>query len=271
MTPKISFMMLLFNGLTQLPKGMLEAAFAQVQEIAHEIYVVEGATELAKFQSSNGRSTDGTVEFVKRLMLKDKRIKLIQKVGHWKDKNQMVYSTNNRFEGDYVWQLDSDEIYHEKDIPAIMDMLEYRQPFEVDFYSYVFWGGYSDCITERSGATWTNEKPKKRIFRNKPGTSFWVSHNPPWYCYDETTECSEQPNIITRDETLSLGMKIYHYSYVDRMQAAFKTMYYLKKFNYLQAWDAWQKDKQTKLAFGATTEPFALGDHPKIIRDLIHV
>jgi glycosyltransferase involved in cell wall biosynthesis len=269
MKPKISFMMLLFNGLTTLPEGMLKAAFDQVKDVAHEIYVVEGATELARFQSDTGRSTDGTVDFIHDLMRNDKRIKLIQHKGHWKDKNHMVRATNTLFTGDYVWQLDSDEIYHENDIPRIVDMLETRKPFEVDFFSYVFWGGYTDCVTERSGRTWTNEKPKRRIFLNKPGHSFWMSHNPPWYCYDEVIECADQESNISREEMLSLGIKIHHYSYVTRQQAAFKTQYYGKSFDYLKAWDRWQIDKTTKLVMGSTTEPFALSNHPKIIKGLI--
>lgn len=271
MIPKISFMMLLYNGLTNLPEGMLSAAFRQVQDIAHEIYVIEGATQLAKFSSADGRSTDGTIDFLHDAMRKDRRIKLIQKKNLWDDKNQMVCATNNIFQGDYVWQLDSDEFYHENDIPRIVKMLEDRQPLEVDFYSYVFWGGYTDCITERTGKTWTNEKPKRRIFRNKPGVSFWTSHNPPSYHYDETTECSEQVNVITREETLAMGMKIFHYSYVERAQAEFKSRYYLKAFDYAAAWDAWQADKSTPLAYGSHTEPFDIAGHPQIINEVIGV
>ena len=74
---------------------------------------------------------------------------------------------------------------------------------------------------------------------------------------------------ISREEMLSLGIKIYHYSYVTRAQAAFKTQYYGKSFNYIKAWDRWQLDKTTPLVMGSTTVPFALSNHPKIIKDLI--
>ena len=101
-----------------------------------------------------------------------------------------------------------------------------------------------------------------RIFRNVPGKSYWISHEPPNYVCDNTV-CNTG-KVLTRDQTLALGIKLYHYSYVELNQVKFKASFY-KNEKCLEEWNKFDKDKNYK-PFGCHNIKF-IGEHPKIIQD----
>ena len=96
------------------------------------------------------------------------------------------------------------------------------------------------------------------MFKHNEGDN-WKSHAPPIYG-------SNGKNILTRDQTLMMGIKMFHYPLITREQAKFKTKYY--KHNYEKIWAAWQKDHRTRLVYGDTAYKFE-GQHPEVIKKLI--
>lgn len=268
---KISFECIVFNIESILPKNMFQLCIENVYDFAHEIYIVEGATRVTNSNhywdgdTSNfthtGRSTDKTMSIIKNLQRQYPKIKIITKGGFWEGKTSMFNIMNPI--GDYVWQLDADEFYHRQDMKKIINLLEKESPDAVHFYANHFWGGFDYCVDERSAGKWGNDNNSwRRIFRNVPEKSKWLSHEPPDYQADDII-CNKG-KVITRDQTLKLGIKMFHYGYVHQPQVDFKTKFF-KNNDYPKYWEAFKTDKTIK-PFGATVYKFE-GEHPEIIKN----
>lgn len=100
-----------------------------------------------------------------------------------------------------------------------------------------------------------------RIFKNVPGKSKWLSHEPPSYMYNNIV-CNNG-KVLTRDFMLNYGIKMYHYSYVIEKQIDFKSKFF-KNDNYIKFWNDFKNDKHTKI-FGSQVYEFN-GEHPTIIK-----
>jgi hypothetical protein len=104
-----------------------------------------------------------------------------------------------------------------------------------------------------------------RIFNYVPDKSYWLSHEPPQYVCDGLI-CNNG-KVITRDMTLSMGIKMYHYSFVQHSQILFKKKFYGDPVNgaaeYETYWDEY-KTKGTTNPFGDNIFAFS-GEHPQII------
>ena len=103
-----------------------------------------------------------------------------------------------------------------------------------------------------------------RIFKNSPGSS-WKSHAPPIYQDENGTEMNRV--VMTREHTLSLGIKMYHYGYVAKSQAEFKKKYY-NNSTLVDLWNRWQENKDLPIINGDRSKLF-LEKHPEIIYKLI--
>jgi len=266
---KISFETIVFNAVSTLPKGMLELCIKNVLPYAHEIFIIEGATKAADGHywdgntlpfTKDGRSTDGTIEVISNLEKQyPDKIKVVIGNGFWPGKTSMFNSVEPT--GDFVWQLDSDEFYHQTDMEKLIGMLEAWQPHQVEFYANHFFGGFDYCIDEREHG-WGNDPPWRRIFKNIPGRSKWLRHEPPVYSVDGFP--NERGFIIDREKTLQAGIKLFHYAYVQKSQIDFKTKFF-NNDQYPILWEQFQKNKSTKI-FGSNVYPFT-GKHPKIIEE----
>ena len=268
MSVKITFGMIVFNAEKNLPNGMLSACIQNIYDFAHEIIIVEGATkainhyfdgDTSKF-TNDGKSNDRTIEIIKSFPDPKNKIKLIESKGFWDGKTQMCNEYAKIATGDYIWQLDSDEFYHHEDIKTLLSILEKKKIDAVHFYANHFFGGYDYCIDENDNK-WANQIPWMRIFRNVPDKSYWISHEPPNYVCDGTV-CNSG-KILTRDQTLALGIKLYHYSYVEIDQVKFKATFY-KNEKCLEEWNKFTTNKEYK-PFGCEINKFN-GEHPSIIR-----
>jgi hypothetical protein len=272
---KISTGTLVLNAESILPDNMLNAQLEQLYYIADEIFITEGATKASPnshywdgdttWLTSNGHSTDKTVEIIKSFPDPDKKITLIQKNGFWNGKTEMCNEWSLRATGDYIWQIDSDEFYKKKDIDKIKRILEKYQPDAVHFYANHFWGDFKHCFNEISGKGWGNNIPWMRIFKHKPGAK-WISHEPPNYILPDGSICNNS-RLIPRDETLKVGLKMYHYSYVSQKQKDFKVNFF-KDYWLNDAWDAWKKNNNTIVKDGSYTVEFN-DDHPEFIIKII--
>lgn len=267
--------MIVFNAATVLPRGMMKACIMAMYPLVDEFIIVEGATEKLQAKSkfdgdarrwtTTGRSTDDTVAELFQLPDPSNKLKIFHSHGWWDGKTAMCNKSAEAATGDYIWHVDSDEFYHERDVPKILDILQRWKPDAMHFYANHFWGGFTDCIDETTGAAWGNDIPWQRIFRHQKG-GHWITHEPPDYQLPDGTICNKA-KLIPRDMTLTAGIKLFHYGYVWRKQAEFK-QYFFKNPAYLPLWDKWQMNKKTPLIRGATTVPFA-GQHPAAIRELL--
>lgn len=268
---KISMMCIVFNILDVLPKNMFELCVQNMYDSVDEIIIVEGATKsLSGYwdgnttqYTNNGRSKDGTIDYIYDLKKKYDKVKLIIGDGFWNGKTSMCNEAAKIAIGDYIWQVDSDEFYKKEDQIKILKFLEEEKPDLVQFYANHFFGGFDYCIDERTSNGWGNGLTDwMRIFKNIPGKSYWLSHEPPQYICDGL-EC-KKGKIITRETTLDKGIKMYHYSYVQKSQIDFKDVFFGQTPNYRNFWDTFQKNKNT-LIFDSKVNEFD-GEHPEIIK-----
>jgi hypothetical protein len=267
---KITFGCIVFNILSTLPKDMFKYCIENVYDIAHEIIIVEGATLATSHYfdgdtlsfTKDGRSSDGTIEYLKELQKKYPKINLIIGDGFWNGKTEMCNEYAKISTGDYIWQLDSDEFYKKNDQIKIIHLLEYEKPDAVHFYANHFFGGFDYCMDERNSG-WGNNIPWMRIFKNIPGKSKWLSHEPPQYFCDGLI-CNDG-KVIDRDKTLKMGIKMYHYSYVCENQIKFKDIFFRQKSNYQNYWNDFIINKNTMI-WGSKVYKFD-GVHPDIIKN----
>ena len=121
---------------------------------------------------------------------------------------------------DYVWNLDSDEIYKSNDLKKIIDFLEKETPTSVGIRSCSFYGGFDYFLTGFE----LKKDNFLRIFKYIKGST-WLTHRPPTIKYPEGT------NIVNKhvdSNTLydKLRVQMYHYSYVFPDQVYTKVSYY---------------------------------------------
>jgi len=267
---KITFGMIVFNSCSILPDNMLSLCIQNIYPFAHEIIIVEGATKSVNHYwdgnttslTKNGKSTDNTIEYIKMFSDPDHKIQLIESCGFWDGKTTMCNEYAKRATGDYIWQLDNDEFFHHQDIKTIISLLKNEKPDAIHFFANHFFGDFNHCIDERGDGIWGNDIPWRRIFRHIPNKSHWLSHEPPNYICNGIV-CNEG-KLINKYDTLKMGIKMYHYSYITKNQASFKDVFF-NQSNNLKEWEQFQTNKNTT-AHGSQVYLFE-GSHPKIIKD----
>lgn len=269
---KIIVQLIIFNGETLLPPGMLMAWLKQADKIADKVFITEGATLATThywdgrttLRTKDGKSTDNTISIIKQFIANKPKFHLKEADSFWNGKTSMLnyWMNEHNLEGyDYLWQIDGDEFYKEDDIDTIIDLLASRKPGTVSFYANHFWGDYEHLTDERS-KRWANEIPWKRIFKIDKHSK-WVTHEPP--CLS-----NEQGGGVSREETLSLGVKLYHYSYVTKEQIEFKSEFYNnpQKLYYYNQWVKRDPNERFEV-LGCDIHKFD-GQHPMLIRELIN-
>jgi len=260
---------IVFNVINTLPKDMFRYCIENLYEFMDEIIIIEGATRATthywdgdtSFFTKDGHSADGTIDLLKDLKRQYPKIRIMMRQdGFWNGKTEMCNVYAQMATGDYVWYIDQDDFYKKEDMPKIIDLLEKKRPDAVHFFANHFFGGFDYCIDERMRSSWGNNIPWMKIFRNVPGKSYWISHEPPNYVCDGIV-CN-QGKVISRDETLSMGIKLYHYSYVSESQINFKSKFF-RNPKYVEYWEKFKTDKNIDI-FGSKVFKFE-GTHPEII------
>lgn len=255
---KITFGMIAFQAVDTLPEGMLKANLDRLLNFkyTHEVIVVEGATRPIKsywdgdasVYTNNGKSTDGTRELLSQMAAKHPKLKVILADDFWDGKTQMCNRYASIAEGDYIWQVDADEFYLIKDMLFVCDLLMKTAPDEVHFRANHFFGDMFNIISKDTEHLWGNDIPWVRIFRRQRGGLF-ERHEPPIY------GASKEKTVINANCTDGSDVRMFHYSCVTRKQAEFKSNFF-KRPEYVELYDAWQKDHSTRLINHAVTEPF---------------
>jgi hypothetical protein len=121
---------------------------------------------------------------------------------------------------DYIWNLDSDEVYKTEDIKNIINFLEKEKPTSVGVRSCSFYGGFDHYLTGFE----LKKDNFLRIFRYIKGST-WLTHRPPTIKYPSDANITR--NHVDSDTLWNkLGVQMYHYSYTFPDQVYKKVNYY---------------------------------------------
>ena len=276
---KITAGMIVLNG-----EPFVAYSLRAMYEFADEIIVIEGAVEDAMVVANpDGSSKDGTVETIRNFPDPEDKITLVQ--GRWKDKLEQSNAYLARATGDYVWQVDSDELYLPEDLAAVRGMLEDDpQITVVTFYCRPFWHSLD---TQLVGPPW--ETVYHRVFKRVPGARF-TNHRPPTVAGEDGIDLAEK-KLVRANEMRRRGIFMFHYSFVDPAQVKRKIEYYRRLGMscagpadwYERVYMGWLDDPAaveaqygTYTTGGGWTTPYhgphppAMNDHP-LMRDALQV
>ena len=278
MSVKLTFGMIILNG-EPFTRFNLRALYP----FAHQIIVVEGACpSAAAVATSDGHSTDGTLEVLRDFKRnEDPNNKLIivtaqdegHKDGFWSDKNEMSQAYASRATGNYLWQVDSDEFYHEDQVARLIDILERERPDAVSFPMFTFWGGL-DYITDSFYLIRDNAREFHRLFAWAPGYNY-KTHFPPTVV-DEHGIDLRQKRWIRAHYLDKQNILLYHYSLLFPLQVFNKVSYY--KMRNRSSIDSWEESVYRRLEnpFRAHNVYYHIGwlerfkgDHPLIVQSMM--
>lgn len=209
---KIAFGMIVFEG-----DYVLKQCLEQVYPFATQILISEGPVS---YWQRMGRSTslDSTNKILETFP--DPENKIIITHGQFREKDDQcrAYMAHIRPDIDYVWNLDSDEIFSTEDLTNIVQYLEQKSPTSVGIQSCSFYGGFDRFLTGFE----LNCDNFLRIFKYVEGST-WETHRPPTIQYPYHIDRKHITSDILYQE---LGMQMYHYSYVFPKQVYNKVSYY---------------------------------------------
>lgn len=239
-TINISFGMIVLNG-EPFTRYNLRALYPH----AHQIIVVEGACpSAAAAATSNGHSTDGTLEVLQAFKRdEDPENKVIivtaQDEGHlngfWQEKDEMSKAYAVRATGNYLWQIDSDEFYHEEQVTRLIEILAKESPDAISFPMLTFWGNIK-YITDSFYLIRDNAREYHRLFAWGPGYSY-ATHFPPTVV-DECGRDVRAKKWLRAHQLEKKGIFLYHYSLLFPHQVYNKVSYYRAREN--SAIDTWE-------------------------------
>ena len=110
---RFSFGMIVFNG-----EAFLREVLESIYDFAFEVIVVEGPDVNAlPMAGPDGGSSDGTMDILRTFPDPEKKIKVIR--GVWQSKDHQCNRFIEEACGDYIWQVDDDEIYKREDLLKI--------------------------------------------------------------------------------------------------------------------------------------------------------
>ena len=196
---------------------VLKECLEQVYPFANQILISEGPVLYWQKQGKT-TSTDDTNKILNNFPDPENKIKIIHGQFNEKDDQCKAYMDFIDEDTDYIWNLDSDEIYKNEDILKIIDFLKKEKPTSVGIQSCSFYGGFDYYLTGFE----LKQDNFLRIFKYIKGSN-WLTHRPPTIKYPK--------NIIKKHINSNLlynliGVQMYHYSYVFPDQVFKKINYY---------------------------------------------
>ncbi len=232
---------------------VLKECLEQVYPYADQILISEGPVE---YWQRQGRitSTDDTNKILDEFPDPDNKIKIVHGQFSEKDDQCKAYMQYINDDIDYIWNLDSDEVYKSEDIEKIINILETESPTSVGVQSCSFYGGFDRYLTGFE----LNKDNFLRIFKYVKGST-WLTHRPPTINYPSGV------NIVRKHiDSITLfektGVQMYHYSYVFPTQVHTKVNYYK---------DSVSRDNCIDNYFNEIYYPWVIGSNndKKIIED----
>ena len=198
---------------------VLKQCLESVYPFAHQILISEGPV---KYWQDQGRttSTDLTNSILDNFPDPDHKIKIIHSQYPEKDAQCKAYMQYLDPQTDYVWNLDSDEIFKQDDIEALLKIISDEKYTSVGVRSCSFYGGFEKHI----GGFEEECDQFRRIFKVYPGST-WLTHRPPTIIHKQQDIL--EPKHLDSDTLFNkYGIRMYHYSYVFPNQVKQKIGYY---------------------------------------------
>lgn len=212
---KIAFGMIVFEG-----DYVLKECLEQIYPHAEQILIAEGPVEYFQ-QLGKTTSEDKTNEILHSFPDPENKIKIIHGQFKEKDEQSNAYMSLIKDDIDYLWMIDSDEVYKTEDIILMKQVLEQYQPTSVGVKSCTFYGGFTHYLTGFEQKT----DNFLRIFKYETGCD-WITHRPPTINYKNIKEYRHIDSDALYEST---GIQMYHYSYTFPEQVRKKIEYYKAK------------------------------------------
>jgi len=208
---KVAFGMIVFNG-----NYVLKEVLETVYPYAFQILIAEGPV---MFWQQQGYSTsmDGTNELIDNFPDPQNKIKIVHSQYSEKDEQCQAYMKFLNNDIDYLWNLDSDEIFKPADIEKLINILEREKYTSVGFKSISFYGGFNNYLTG-----FEERAEFRRIFKVYPG-SYWRTHRPPTMVHRAKGVLPSKH--LDFNSLVRQGIRMYHYSYVFPDQVYQKAKY----------------------------------------------
>lgn len=238
---KITFGMIVFNG-----EPFVRYNLSSVYPFAHQIIVVEGAClSSASIAGPHGHSTDGTLETLHRFKREEdpeNKLTIVTAAdegyadGFWPEKDEMSFAYANRATGNYLWQLDSDEFYHEEELSRLMGVLRAKRPDMISFPMITFWGS-PDYIVDGFFLIRDKHDQIPRVFAWGPGYKY-ATHRPATVL-DENGVDLRKKLWFQASDLKRMRIYMYHYSLLFPHQVFSKVRYYKDLLN--SRIDSWEE------------------------------
>jgi len=243
--------MIVFNSDFVL-KECLEAAYP----FASQILISEGCVQYWQDKDFT-TSTDKTNEIIHDFPDPDKKITIIH--GQHKEKTEQAnaYIPYIKEDTDYLWNLDSDEIYKGHDIEKIIDLLEKAQYTSVGFNSNTFYGGFDKIV-----GGFEKNIEYKRIFKIDKNSK-WATHRPP------IIDNLDDNKHLSGKTLAGMGIYMYHYSYVFSRQVKQKMEYYQAQVSKSNCIDNYYEEVWLKWMLGDFEDRYKLEEKYRGVHDLI--
>jgi hypothetical protein len=211
---KIAFGMIIFEG-----DYVLRECLEQVYPFASQILIAEGPVS---YWQQKGRTTslDNTNKILREFPDPENKITVIHGQYREKDDQCRAYMQHINHDIDYIWNLDSDEIFKTGDLLKMINYLNSQQPTSVGLRSCTFYGGFENYLTGFELA----KDNFLRIFKYERGSN-WLTHRPPTIIYPKEYNI-QQKHIDSDTVYKDTGIQMYHYSYVFPNQVFKKISYY---------------------------------------------
>lgn len=202
---KVAFMMIVFQS-----DYVLEPCLASVLPFG-QVYAAEGPVKFWQRQGFK-TSTDKTNEILERYNIPTVH-------GQWAEKDDMSNAALALVpdDTDFVWVLDSDEIWLSEVLQLVFSTaLELNGIDSVSFHATSFYGGFARYMTG-----FEENFEVHRIQRYYPGCRF-STHRPPTILAKDGKPWRNHRHILFGDGKF----RFYHYSYVFPSQMYMKSAYY---------------------------------------------
>ena len=225
--PRVTFGLIVLNG-----EPFTRYCLRSLYPFAHQIIVAEGAVTRAMPQARpDGHSRDGTLEALYDFKARedpDDKLTIIARDGPWEEKDAMSRAWVERATGDYIWQVDVDEFYRERDMALVLEILADDPGLTaVAFRQRSFFA--APTLENGSSYLLAGGDVFRRVFRFAPGSRY-VGHRPPTV-RDARGLDLFAVNPLPVESLERLDVRLFHYSLLFPKQVREKTAYYA-------TWDA---------------------------------
>lgn len=213
-TMKMAFGMIILNG-----DYVLSQCLETVYPFASQILIAEGPVSFWQSQGIT-TSTDNTNKILETFPDPHRKITVVH--GQFKEKDEQcnAYMKFLR-DADYLWNLDSDELFKSDDIENLIRLLEKEKYTSVGIRSCSFYGGFDRYI----GGFEEQRDQFLRVFKIYSGST-WLTHRPPTITHRPGMPTLSHKHLDSDTLFNMTGMRMYHYSAVFPRQVNNKQRYY---------------------------------------------